>query len=566
MTEQKRTEAMLRRAKEEADAANRAKSSFLATMSHEIRTPMNGVIGMLELLSLSHLNEEQRDTLDTAQNSARSLLRLIDEILDFSKIEAGRLEIVPEVTSLVEVVQKAHQLHLENATRKGLKLSLAVDPEVHPVVEVDEFRLSQILNNFVSNSIKFTLKGGVGITLRLEQKDDARETVAIMVSDTGIGMSAENIQRLFQPFTQAESNTTRRFGGTGLGLAISKRLAERMGGHIDMQSSPGVGTMVTLTLSLPLVANSALEVRKGPEATMPATLEPLAPSLPILFAEDNPTNRKLIVKQLELLGIPVVAAEDGSEALEQWHKGQFSLILTDCHMPNMDGYQLARAVREAEQTARLPRLPIIACTANASRDEMEQCKISGMDDFLTKPLTLDKLRDMMSKWLPHDTGGSADRAAIPTEETAATLDPPGAEPQELKALQEPPAPEAAISPDSTAPVPLDLAQLKVYSDGDSLIEQEILRDFWSSNSEDVGELRSAFAGADLAAIAKWAHRIKGAARMVGAEPLGQVAQELETAAKQQLADEVARWMPVLDTELERLSAFLLEQGVLPLPA
>jgi len=258
ITEQKRMAQVLEEAKAAADAANRAKSTFLATMSHEIRTPMNGVLGMLELLGFTRLDAGQRGTLGIVRESGRSLLRIIDDILDFSKIEAGRLALNPEATSITQIVQRAAQMFRGVASSKGLLLQQKVDPRISPALLVDPVRLGQILNNFISNALKFTAQGSIEVKAVLVDRTHDRERLLFSVKDTGIGIAPESQRRLFQPFAQAEGGTAREYGGTGLGLAISRRLAEMMGGTVEMASEPGRGTTLMLTLTLQVVNQAEL--------------------------------------------------------------------------------------------------------------------------------------------------------------------------------------------------------------------------------------------------------------------------------------------------------------------
>ena len=275
-------------------------------MSHEIRTPMNGVLGMLELLSLTKLDAEQRTTLEIVRESGKSLLRIIDDILDFSKIEAGKLEVRPEVASIKEVIEGVLNIYSGNASSKGLLLKPIVDPQISPAVLVDPVRLRQILNNFVSNAIKFTSQGTIEIKAELIERADGEDRVRFSVKDTGIGISAENQQRLFQPFSQAEGDTARRYGGTGLGLTICRRLADMMGGSIEMVSELGKGTTMILTLSLPIADPKDLP-KTDPEGTrdlLSATtrMRRMAPSVAqaetegtlVLLVDDHPTNRMLL--------------------------------------------------------------------------------------------------------------------------------------------------------------------------------------------------------------------------------------------------------------------------------
>jgi CheY-like chemotaxis protein len=382
-------------------------------MSHEIRTPMNGLLGMLEMLSLTQLDASQRTTLRVARESGKSLLRIIDDILDFSKIEAGKLDVRPEPARVRQVVEQVCDAFSANASSKGLLLSCRIDPRISPALMVDPVRLRQILGNLVSNAIKFTQRGEVYVTADLMERADGRERLRFYVKDTGIGISAEDQQKLFTPYTQADLGSSRRYGGTGLGLAISRRLAQMLGGSMDMVSEVGNGTTMILDVTLPIADPGLLE----PEARtqpQPQPLQPVAPSQEpvivtaqaapgtalVLVVDDHPTNRMLLVSQVNALGYAAESACNGAEALELWKTGRFSLVLTDCNMPVMSGYELARTIRSHEAQLAAQRCPIIACTANAMTDEVPQSIEAGMDAYLVKPMGLAALMNELARWLP----------------------------------------------------------------------------------------------------------------------------------------------------------------------
>ncbi|MCG7494485.1 ATP-binding protein [Thalassobius sp. Cn5-15] len=396
-------------AREAADSANVAKSEFLANMSHEIRTPMNGIIGLTELLR-QHLTEpELLHKAETIAQSGNALLRIIDDILDFSKIEARMLNVEAHPCRFAPTLRQVAEVYQPLAADKGLTLSLNIAPDIAPVLSLDEGRLRQILSNLLSNAVKFTpaesrgRRGAVQINARVTQEG----TLQIDVIDNGIGISAEAAARVFDPFSQAESNTTRRFGGTGLGLSISRNLADLMGGGLYyIPRDTGSQFRVTLPYD-PLAADSAdptlPEVTQFTHLPQPVEQPPLRQPLDeppagearILVVEDNQINLMVISKQLETLGHSAILASDGKEGLELWQKGQFDLVLTDCHMPEMDGYDLSREIRRIEQdTGRTP-CRIIAITANALKSEESKCLNAGMDSFLAKPVRLDMLRQAL---------------------------------------------------------------------------------------------------------------------------------------------------------------------------
>ncbi|WP_296595472.1 ATP-binding protein [Phenylobacterium sp.] len=379
-----RRTAAARAAQARAQAANQAKSDFLATMSHEIRTPLNSVLGFAALVADDpSLSDENRRRLDLVGRAGRSLAELVNDLLDFSKVEAGRLELNLAPAEPAVILRDAAAIVAPTATAKGLSLSVSVKGDEAAVFRLDEARLRQVLLNLLANAVKFTAEGGVEARLSVGEGGD----LVFEVADTGIGIAPEVQSRLFQRFTQADSSISRSYGGTGLGLAISRALVNQMGGEIGVESAPGQGACFRILLS----AEKA--VRR--EAKAPAPVAPKASAARVLLVDDHPMNRELGQALLTLAGFEVATAEDGAQAVEAAAAGGFDAVLMDVHMPRMDGLAATRAIRALGGAA--GRVPIVALTADVRTDQVTQCREAGMDDYVAKPIHREELIAAVSR-------------------------------------------------------------------------------------------------------------------------------------------------------------------------
>ncbi|MCS0540562.1 transporter substrate-binding domain-containing protein [Aeromonas veronii] len=593
-------EAALARAKAKAESAATQKGEFLATMSHEIRTPMNGIIGMAEQLTFTELTQDQRQMVEVINRGAQGLHALIDNVLDFAKLEAGKMQLEEAPFLVRELLDSVLIMTVSEVHRKGLRVYLWVDAGVAARVSGDALRLRQILFNFVSNAIKFTERGFIEISVQLLSQGEGQQQLRFGVRDTGIGMSAEALGRIFNAFEQAESSTTRSYGGTGLGLSICQTLATLMGGEIRLESAPGLGTFISLTVTLPVLAQREPDLRlNGVQAhidlhdeklchtlllhldvlgvtqtsesgdahlrftdhelagngvirvlplatplgyrcdeegyilnsnpmtwhavrevcyrqfglsagTATKAMRKSAPMQPcrVLLVEDNPLNQSLVIRQLRQLGMNCDVAEHGQQALEMVAQHPYELVLCDCQMPVMDGYEFTRRIRAAEKGE---RQLIIAMTANVLPEQAQRCFAAGMDDLLGKPVLLDVLRQMLQKW---------------------------------RIL--------------TAPTLIDIAAMEAFfGHGDKL------RQMFPLFRQDL-ELSMAQAPLDDNALANWVHRQAGTISMMMAPELAEQAWRLEEKIRQfgspACTDELTRFRAQLQQIIDELTLLSEREG------
>jgi signal transduction histidine kinase/CheY-like chemotaxis protein len=407
--------AELRRMKEQAESASRAKTAFLANMSHEIRTPMNGVIGALSMLNDEHLSERDRLFVKSARDSARNLMHLLNEILDYSKLDAHKIRLTPAPFDPIALLSSVAHAFQATAEQKGIHIRRDchhVPSDIRSLTG-DEGKIRQVLLNLVSNAVKFTHCGEVLLSLSVRKSGTDLARVTLDVSDTGVGIPSDAIDNLFQPFYQVESGSNRSFGGTGLGLAICKQIVDEMGGDITVRSVLGIGTTFEVSVDLPYSteALSEEELQQGANGfadTQPPAMAGVRLQGDVLLVEDNEVNAFIATMTLESLGVSCQHARNGADALTLFSMHAFDVVLMDCEMPVMDGHEAARRIRqlEAEDTAR-ERTPVIALTAHALSGDREVCLANGMDDYLTKPFDREALAQLLSRWLPVATQASA---------------------------------------------------------------------------------------------------------------------------------------------------------------